>query len=208
MSLPIWRNTDSKAGDQPFAGIAFGKPEGDKVYARLTDEPFVVAVRRVLLDQISPDPLQWQELSIFKFKPEQIRRVNVTTGKELSLARDEKDQWRWLKGSGQINQAKVQSLLNALSSLHAARWLGATAPQQGFEKPRLVLAFTTSPDNKASHRLTVGAQNSDGTWCARVDGREGTFAMSDTDFNALKLPLEAQAPASPSTTTPVTSATP
>ncbi|PYL62443.1 MAG: hypothetical protein DMF24_04000 [Verrucomicrobia bacterium] len=201
---------ETKAGDQPFAGIAFGKPEGDKVYARLTDEPFVVAVRRVLLDQISPDPLQWQELSIFKFKPEQIRRVNVTTGKELSLERDEKDQWRWLKGSGQINQAKVQSLLNALSSLHAARWLGATAPQQGFEKPRLVLAFTTSPDNKASHRLTVGAQNSDGTWCARVDGREGTFAMSDTDFNALKLPLEAQAPASPSTTTttPVTSATP
>ena len=199
---------ETKAGDQPFAGIAFGKPEGDKVYARLTDEPFVVAVRRVLLDQISPDPLQWQELSIFKFKPEQIRRVNVTTGKELSLERDEKDQWRWLKGSGQINQANVQSLLNALSSLHAARWLGATAPQQGFEKPRLVLAFTTSPDNKASHRLTVGAQNSDGTWCARVDGREGTFAMSDTDFNALKLPLEAQAPASPSTTTPVTSATP
>src|SRR6184192_3057923 len=64
---------ETKAGEQPFAGIAFGRPEGDKVYARLTDEPFVVAVRRVLLDQISPDPLQWQELSIFKFKPEQIR---------------------------------------------------------------------------------------------------------------------------------------
>ncbi|PYK27386.1 MAG: hypothetical protein DME52_04130 [Verrucomicrobia bacterium] len=200
---------ETKAGEQPFAGIAFGKPEGDNVYARLTDEPFVVAVRRGLLDQISPDPLQWQELSIFKFKAEQIHRLSVTTEKELSLERDQNNQWHWLKGSGQINQANVQSLLNTLSSLHAVRWLGATTPQHGFEKPQLVLAFTTSPDNKASHMLTVGAQNNDGTWCTRVDGREGTFAISNADFSAVKLPLEAQATASPSpTTTPVTSVTP
>ncbi len=200
---------ETKAGEQPFAGIAFGKPEGDNVYARLTDEPFVVAVRRGLLDQISPDPLQWQELSIFKFKAEQIHRLSVTTEKELSLERDQNNQWHWLKGSGQINQANVQSLLNTLSSLHAVRWLGATTPQHGFEKPQLVLAFATSPDNKASHMLTVGAQNNDGTWCTRVDGREGTFAISNADFSAVKLPLEAQATASPSpTTTPVTSVTP
>ena len=200
---------ETKAGEQPFAGIAFGKPEGDNVYARLTDEPFVVAVRRGLLDQISPDPLQWQELSIFKFKAEQIHRLSVTTEKELSLEHDQNNQWHWLKGSGQINQANVQSLLNTLSSLHAVRWLGATTPQHGFEKPQLVLAFTTSPDNKASHMLTVGAQNNDGTWCTRVDGREGTFAISNADFSAVKLPLEAQATASPSpTTTPVTSVTP
>ena len=201
---------ETKAGEQPFAGIAFGKPEGDNVYARLTDEPFVVAVRRSLLDRISPDPLQWQELSIFKFKPEQIHRVSVTTEKELSLERDQNNQWRWLKGDGQINQANVQSLLNTLSNLHAVRWLGATASQHGFAKPQLVLAFTTSPDNKASHRLTVGAQNSDGTWCARVDEHEGTFAISNADLNALKLPLEVQPTASPSpsATTPITSVAP
>ena len=44
---------ETKAGEEPFATIAFGKDEGDNVYARLTDEPFVVAVRRGLLDQIS-----------------------------------------------------------------------------------------------------------------------------------------------------------
>jgi hypothetical protein len=200
---------ETKAGEQPFAGIAFGKPEGDSVYARLTDEPFVVAARRGLLDQISPDPLQWQELSIFKFKPEQIHRLSVTTEKESSLERDPNNQWHWLKGSGQINQANVQSLLNTLSSLHAVRWLGATTPQHGFEKTQLALAFTTSPDNKASHKLTVGAQNNDGTWCARVDGREGTFAINNPDLNTLRIPLAGQAIASPSpTTTPVTSVPP
>jgi hypothetical protein len=195
---------ETKAGEQPFAAIAFGKEEGDNVYARLSDEPFVVAVRRGLVDQISPDPLRWQELSIFKFKPEQIHRLNVTTDKELSLERDQANQWHWLKGTGSINEANLQSLLKTLSSLHAVRWLGATTAQHGFEKPQLVVAFTTSPDNKTSHTLTVGAQNGDGTSCARVDAREGTFVISNSDVNALKLPLASQATASPTLSATVT----
>ncbi len=188
---------ESKAGEQSFAALAFGKAEGDNVYARLADEPFVVAVHRGLVDQISPDPLQWQDLSIFKFKPEQIHRLSVTAENELSLERDQRNQWHWLKGSGQINEANLQSLLNTLSALHAVRWLEGTPPQHGFDKPQLVLAFTTSPDNKASHKLTIGAQNSDGTWCARVDGREGTFEISNLNLNSLKLPLTSEATAPP-----------
>jgi hypothetical protein len=199
---------ETKAGEEPFATIAFGKDEGDNVYARLTDEPFVVAVRRALLDQISPDPMRWQELSIFKFKPEQIQRLSVTTDKEVSLERNENKQWH-SQGNGAINQANLRSLLTTLSNLYAVRWLGTTTPQQGFDKPTLVLSFTTSPDNKASHKLTVGAQNNDGTFCARVDGDGVTFAIRSSDFNNLKLPLETQGTASAApTTVPNPSATP
>ncbi|PYJ52187.1 MAG: hypothetical protein DME87_00875 [Verrucomicrobia bacterium] len=166
---------ETKAGEQPFVTVAFGKVDGDNVYARLADEPFVVALRRGLLDQIFTDPLQWQELSIFKFKPEQIHRLSVMTDKELSLERGENNQWRWLKGSGDINQTNVQSLLNTLSNLHAVRWLEATPPHHGFEKPQLVVTFTTLPDDKASHKVTIGSGTSDGTWFARVDEREGAF---------------------------------
>ena len=188
---------ETKAGEQPFVTVAFGKVDGDNVYARLADEPFVVALRRGLLDQIFTDPLQWQELSIFKFKPEQIHRLSVMTDKELSLERTGNNQWRWLKGSGDINQTNVQSLLNTLSSLHAVRWLEAT-PQRGFEKPQLVLTFTTSPDDRASHKVTIGAGSGDGMWCARVDEREGAFVISNQDVNALKLPLVSKAMLSPS----------
>ena len=94
---------ETKAGEEPFATLAFGKEDGDNVYARLTDEPFVVAVRRGLVDQISTDPLQWQELSIFKFKPEEIHRLSIMTDKELSLERGENNQWHWLKGTGEID---------------------------------------------------------------------------------------------------------
>jgi len=80
-------------------------------------------VRRRLLDQISQIPAM-AELSIFKFKREQIHRLSITAEKELSLERDQTNQWRWLKGSGQINEANLQSLLKTLSALHAVRWLG------------------------------------------------------------------------------------
>ena len=195
---------ETKAGEQPFATLAFGKDDGENVYARLTDEPFVVAVARGLVNRISTDPLQWQELSIFKFKPEEIHRLSITTDKELSLERGENNQWHWLEGSGEIDRTNVQSLLNTLATLHAVRWLGATKPQDGFEKPQLTLEFTTSPDNKAPHKLIIGAPANDGTWCARVDGREGTFVISNSDLNTLRLPLVAQPFPAPSLTPSVT----
>jgi hypothetical protein len=189
---------ETRAGEQAFATVAFGKVDGDNVYARLADEPFVVAVRRTLLDQVSTDPLQWQEMSIFKVKPEQIHRLSVVAKHEATLARDAKGEWSWVAGGGTINHTNLQSLLNTLSNLRAVRWVGPTIPQHGFDKPQLAISFTTSPDDKISHRLFVGGAAGDGTWFAHLDEREGTFVINDSDFNALRLPL-AIVPGSPPT---------
>src|SRR5881398_3012597 len=195
-SFATENTAETRAGEQAFATVAFGKVDGDNVYARLADEPFVVAVRRTLLDQVSTDPLQWQEMSIFKVKPEQIHRLSVVTKHEATLARDAKGEWSWLAGGGPINQTNLQSLLNMLSNLRAVRWVGPTIPQHGFDKPQLAISFTTSPDDKISHRLFVGSAAGDGTWFAHVDEREGTFIINDSDFNVLRLPL-AISPGSP-----------
>lgn len=196
---------ETKAGEQPFATLVFGKVEGSDVYARVADEPFVIAARKTLLDQISADPLQWQELSIFKFKPDQIHRLSIVTERELSLVRGANNQWTWIKGSGEINQTNVQLLLNTLSSLRAVRWVGSVTAPHAFDKPQLVITFTTSPDDKAAHKLTVGAATPDGMWFAKVDEREGAFLISNPDLNALKLPLVQVSATSP---TPSTSPSP
>jgi hypothetical protein len=188
---------ETKAGEHPIATIAFGKVDGDNVYARLGDEPFIVAVPRKFLDEILVDPLQWQELSVFKFKPEQIQRLSVVTNLEQTFVRGANNVWTWVKGSGPINQVNVQSLLNTLSNLHAARWIGSTTPQHGFDKPQVTIAFTTSPDDKTSHKLIVGGPTGDGMWFAKMDDREGTFVINNPDFNALKLPLVALPSPSP-----------
>jgi hypothetical protein len=198
---------ETKAGEQPFASVAFGKVEGDSVYARVGDEPFVVAVRRNLLDQIFTDPLQWQDLSIFNFKPEQIHRLGVTTDKMLALVRGQNNQWTWTTGAGAINQTNLQSLLNTLSTLRAVRWIGTTSAAHAFDKPQLVVTFTTSPDDKATHKLVIGAGTPDGMTFAKVDEHEGTFVINKPDLSALRLLLVGQE-SSPPSPSPALTATP
>jgi hypothetical protein len=188
---------ETTAGEHPFATIAFGKAEGDNVYARLGDEPFVVAVRRPLLDNIFTDPLQWQELAIFKFKPDDVHKLSVFTDRESALVRNAKKEWAWVNGSEPINQVNVQSLLNTLTALRAVRWTGATVPAHTLDRPSVTITFTTSPDDKNTHKLVVGGPAADGMWFAHTDERDGTFVISNPDFEAVRLPLVATTAASP-----------
>jgi uncharacterized protein DUF4340 len=185
---------ETTAGEHPFATIAFGKVEGDNVYARLGDEPFIVAVRRAFLDNIFTDPLQWQELAIFRFKPDEVHNLTVMTDHESALLRNANKEWIWAKGNEPINQVNVQSLLNTLTVLRAVRWVGATTSAHAFDKPQITITFTTSPDDKKVHKLVVGGPAGEGMWFARTDEREGTFVLSNPDFNALRLPLAATPP--------------
>ncbi|MGI8956348.1 MAG: DUF4340 domain-containing protein [Chthoniobacterales bacterium] len=185
---------ETKAGEQPYLTLSLGKIEGDEVYARVGEEPFIVAVNRRLLEQIWTDPLRWQALPIFSFKPEQIHRLSRVTDVEESLVRSGAKDWKWIKGDGEIDSNDLQSLLNSLATLRAVRWMGATAPAHGFEKPLLVLTFTTSPDDKALHKLTIGAPTEDKMWFSKVDERDGTFVVNQPDMNAFRLPLTKSVP--------------
>ena len=153
-----------------------------------------------MLGKIWIDPLQWQELAIFKFKPDEIHRLSRVTDREESLVRNGPKDWKWIKGEGTIDRNDLDSLLNSLASLRAVRWVGATTPAHGFDKPQLVLTFTTAPDDKALHKLTVGNQNEEGMWFAKIDGRDGTFLLSNPDFTAFKLLLAREVAVSPSPT--------
>jgi hypothetical protein len=195
---------ESVAGEHPFATIAFGKTDGDNVFARLGDEPFIVAVRRSLLDNIFADPLQWQELAIFRFKPDEVHKFTVTTDREHTFTRNEKNEWQ---GNEAANTVNIQSLLNTLTVLRAVRWAGATTPAHGFDKPPVTITFTTSPDDKSVHKLVIGASAGEGMWFAKTDEREGTFVLSNPDLNAFKLPLAAMPSPSPAASASATAST-
>ena len=200
---------ETKAGERPIVTVLFGKIEGDKVYAKLDEEPFIVSLPKAILDTIRTDPIQWQELAIYKMKPEEITALEVTREGQppVSMERD-KDKWKLAKGDGNLNQINAQSLVNTLASLRAVRWNGAAKREDGFEKPTVIVTFTTS--GNVAGKLTVGSKTSDEMWNATADGLTGVFAMSRPDEEALALPLidKPAAPAPPAPATPETPAPP
>lgn len=179
---------ETAAGEHPFLTLAFGKTEGDEVYARVGEEPFVVAVNRQLRNDIWTDPAQWQALAIYKFKPNDIQHFARVTEREESFERAGPESWK-AAGEGQPDKISIQSFLNTLASLRAVRWLGTNGSDEGFEKSPLAITFSVKDDPKTVHKLLIGAPTENGMWLARVDGREGTFVISNPDLNALKLPL-------------------
>jgi Domain of unknown function (DUF4340) len=189
---------ETAAGEHPFLTLSFGKIEGNEVYARVGEEPFIVAVNQELLSKIWVDPSQWQELAVFKFKPDEIHHLIRVTDREESLTRSGPKDWKWIKGDGAIDTNGLESLLNTLASLRAVRRIGASTPAQGFDRPQLVMTFTTSPDDKAVHKLTIGNRSEEGLWFAQTDEKGGDFLLSNPDFTALKLPLAKEAAPSPS----------
>lgn len=180
---------ETKAGEHPFATIAFGKVDGESVFARVGEEPFVVAVRRAFVESIFTDPAQWQELAIFKFKPDDVTSLTVTTDKATALKRGAEKQWLGADRIEPVNQVNAQSLLNTLTKLRAVRWIGGGVPAQAFDQVQITIEFATAADEKKTYKLTVGGPAGDGMWYARVEGREGVFVLNNPDFNALRLPL-------------------
>jgi Domain of unknown function (DUF4340) len=200
---------ETKAGEKPIVSVLFGKTEGNDVYAKLDDEPFVVSVSKSILDYTMTDPLQWQELSIYKNNPDDISSVEVAREgmPTVSIERDKNKKWVLAKGDGKLNEINVQSLVNTLSSLHAVRWAGAVAPDFGLDKPALTVSFKTSAN--ASGKLAVGGKTPDDLEYASAEGLTGAFALSRPDVSGLELPLlekPAGAPLPPPTFVPAPTA--
>ncbi|MBA3961282.1 MAG: DUF4340 domain-containing protein [Chthoniobacterales bacterium] len=199
---------ETAAGEHPFLTLAFGKTEEGDVYARVGEEPFIVAVSRQLLSQIFSDPAQWQELAIYKLQPNEITHFSRVMEREETYERTGPRTWQSARTTDAVENKNVQSLLNTLASLRAVRWVGATTSAHGFDKPTLVLTFATKSDPKTTHKLTIGQKTDDSMWFAKVDGRDDTFVVSNPDMNACKLPLTQPSPSNVSpAATPVSSAT-
>ncbi len=195
---------ETKAGERPIVSVLFGKTEGDKVYAKLDDEPFVVSVPSAVLDFAMTDPLQWQDLGIYRNKADEITGLEIAREGQptLSLERDKDKNWVLAKGDGKVNQVNVQSLVNTLANLRAIRWLGASKPDHGLDKPALSVTFKTS--GKTGGKLAAGAATPDGLHLATAEGFTGTFTISHPDFTAFELPIidKPAAPAAPANPAP------
>lgn len=190
---------ESKAGEKPIVAILFGKVEGNDVYVKLDDEPFIVSVARTVLDSIVTDPLQLQELTIYQHKPEEIAAFEVIREGQptLSFERDKDKNWKLAKGDGTVNQVAAQSLVNTLASLRAVRWVGAATPEHGFDKPALTVNFKAA--GNTTGKLTLAKTTPEGMWNATAEGLTGTFLVNRPDAEAFQTSLLDKPPAAAAT---------
>ena len=184
---------ETTPGDKPIARLLIGNPDGntDTVFAKLDDEPYIVAVSKLLTENIWTDPLQWQELRLYDNLPADIVHLEVTKTEQPAITLDlgQDKLWKLAKGDGTVNQIAVQSLINTLATLRAVRWAGATkAAEQGLEKPAITVTFTLA--DKKTGKLRIGSMNSDRLRHALIEGKTGTALLNRPDVSAFEAPLK------------------
>jgi len=174
---------ETKAGEEPLETVLLGKVDGDNVYAKLDDEPFIVSVPKSILDGIYTDGLKWQDLAIYKLKADDIVGINVTKEGQATISlTKEKGQWKPAKGDIALNTVNIESMANTLATLRAVQWAGATKPEQGLDKPVVTITFTMA--DKKLNTVKVGGAAGD-YWNADAAGLDGTFLISRGDHDAL-----------------------
>jgi hypothetical protein len=158
--------------------------EGNDVYAKGDDEPFILATPKTILDSIVPDPLQLQPLEIYQNKTDDIASFEVVREGQptLGFERDKDKNWKLAKGDEKVNTINVQSLVNTLASLRAVRWVGATVPDHGLDKPEVTVSFKTT--GNTSSKLLMGKPSLDEMRFASAEGLTGTFLVARPDYEA------------------------
>ena len=205
LSVASENTAESNAGEKPIATVDFGRTEGNNVYARVEEEPFVVSVPATVLGAIAADPLQWQDVNIFQADPEKVSSLEISSpGRpELALTRADKGGWTLSKGTGPLDTGKTQSIVNTLARLHAVRWAGALKPTYNLDTPVMTLTFATAGDPKGGGKLMLGGLSPEQMGYGRVEGRDGAFLISRPDYETLTA-----SPVPVATATPMPAATP
>ena len=80
--------------------------------------------------------------------------------------------------------------------MRAAHSTGSSTAGLGFDKPSLVIEFTTA--GKKTGSLTIGSQDDYGMWNAIAPGRAGAFQVSGPDYQTLQVNLSPMAVPQPS----------
>ncbi len=124
-------------------------------------------------------------------------QITSTVQPTLELERDKEKKWKLTAGEGKLDQDAINNLVIALTRLRAVRWVGPAAPEQGLDKPGVVITATLMKGaEKVTRKLSIGAKTND-LWAAAAEGKEGVFQIGAPDHDLLAGPLTDKAVVAP-----------
>ncbi|MDD5348731.1 MAG: DUF4340 domain-containing protein [Chthoniobacteraceae bacterium] len=179
--------SESNAGELPLVTVAFGKTEGDLVYARVENESSVVTVDKSLLDGIPLSPGAWRTLALFRCRPAEIYSLCITPysdGIQRQSLKLAMRSFNWIADDkappGILNRGNIQGVVNVLANLNAQQWTDESGPLT----PAMVVEFAAT--NNRTGKLTLAAPDEDGSCLGTFQGQTGIFRFGAPEGKALR----------------------
>ncbi|MEY5027497.1 MAG: hypothetical protein RLZZ244_3025 [Verrucomicrobiota bacterium] len=182
---------ETKAGEKPIATILIGGVEGEGVFAKLEEEPFIVAVPKSLRDLIPSHASQLQPLGLLDLKPEAFTSIEVSQDSGVEKLEKKDGAWTVAAGEGKVSDGSILTLTKTLASLQAQRWVSPEeAGEKAEEKPTLTLQASYKEGDKVStFTLTVGRALGEEGFFAKIAGKEGSFLLTKANKDDLATKL-------------------
>lgn len=188
LSYASENTAESNAGERPLLTLAFGKTEGDIVYARVESEPFIVAVERSVVESIHTDWNDWRQLSILRCRPQEILSFDLIPyidGGARQPISFHVESGTWItneKTPGIVNRGNIQKFIKTLATLNTPQWTNEPGPLV----PSLAIEFIVKTK---LNRLVLGVNAEDGSCLATFQGKPGIFRIAAPDVAMLRLRL-------------------
>jgi hypothetical protein len=182
---------EANAGETRLATLAIGDSQNGNYYARVEEEPYIVALPQQLVQQLPTSSLAFRSREILSLQRSELLSVEIRNKDQTAkLTRTGKGQWVVQGLTGKQNDLAVQTFLNTVTNLRAVAWVSAddSAPIADPSEQKLVLHLRNQ--NSATEiALRIAAANQDANRYATNSTQPGTFLLSAADFQRLEASL-------------------
>jgi hypothetical protein len=174
---------EENAGETRLATLDIGRLEDANYYARLEEEPYIVALPKGVVDQLPSSDFAFRSHEILNIPRTDLVSVDITeNGSTVTLTRNPKGQWIVQGQNGSQNDLAIQSFLNALSGLQTSAWVSEKS--LAAEPPVETIVIHRKSDEKEI-ALHIGEKSAQGDEYATISTLPGTFLIRALDFQSL-----------------------
>ncbi len=175
---------EENAGETRLATLAIGRAENETYYARVEEEPYIVALPKRIVDQLPTNDFSFRSHEILNLPRTELASVEITRkGATVVLTRNAKGQWVVAGGNDGQNDLAIQTFLNTLSGLRAVTWVSEKSlPAEPTEETIVIHRKSESQEIV----LQIGEKAPEGDEYATISTLPGTFLIRSLDFQNLQ----------------------
>ena len=175
---------EENAGETRIATLAIGRLEGENYYARVEEEPYIVALPKRIVDQLPANDFSFRSHEILNLPRSDLASVEITkNGSTIALTRNQKGQWVVQGQNGSQNDLAIQTFLNTLSDLQSTAWVSEKSPAA---EPPVETIFIHRKSDQNEIVLQIGEKAAQGDEYATISTLPGTFLIRASDFQNLQ----------------------